>query len=561
MLCLALAAGSGAAAAAPAGRTGHSYVVVYSKERSARTATTASATTSRLGRRLGFRPRLRYRRALSGFAARLGAHQVAALRRDPRVALVFRDRVLRASGHVAVAAGEQVPTGVSRIGAVTADTAHEASTAGVAVIDTGIDLSAGSQMNVHAGTNCINPGQPPDDDDGHGTFVAGVIAARNDGNGVIGVAPGTPVWAVKTLDYKGEGDVSSIICGIDWVTANARSLGIRVANLSLGAELGRSGCGDEPLHLAICNSTAAGVTYVVAAGNDGADAGAFPAEVPAIYPEVLTVTAMSDGDGAPGAQFNPDTYCLDGLGPPEEGDDTFATFSNYATQPQDAAHFIAAPGTCITSAGRFGGEETGSGTSAAAPHVSGVVALCAGEAGGEGACAGMTPAEVIQQVRADAAFRAGAGGGFLGDPDHPVGAYFGYLASAIEPGIRRLPFPPPNVPPAQAADRSVALRRLSAARSQSLARLRVTVLLDEAGSASATATVRSGRHVYRLRSSTKRLKGGRAASLRLSRPASRLRKLRRAMAAGTTGAAAITVRLRDAAGNALVKHRRVRLRR
>ena len=169
-------------------------MVVYSPHRSAaRTAAASSATTSRLSARYRFRVRLRYRSAVRGFAARLSPRQVRALRRDPRVALVSRDRLLHASGRVAVAPGEEVPTGVSRIGAVSAGMAHNASSAGIAILDTGVDLDD-PQLDARAGANCVNPGNEPNDDNGHGTFVAGVAAARNDGSGVVGVAPGTPVW-------------------------------------------------------------------------------------------------------------------------------------------------------------------------------------------------------------------------------------------------------------------------------------------------------------------------------------------------------------------------------
>ena len=140
----------------------------------------AACDTSRLAARHGFACRLRYRSALRGFAARLRPRQARALRRDPRVAAVDAGPRLRAAGRVAVAPGEEVPTGVARIGASPGGV-HNASTAGVAVLDTGIDLNH-PQLDAHAGANCM-AGEPPNDDNGHGTFVAGVIAARNNGSG------------------------------------------------------------------------------------------------------------------------------------------------------------------------------------------------------------------------------------------------------------------------------------------------------------------------------------------------------------------------------------------
>jgi subtilisin len=91
---------------------------------------------------------------------------------------------------------QTAPTGVRRIGAVNATTAAPAADVSVAVLDTGVDLSH-PDLNVVAGTNCIIPGTPPQDVDGHGTHCSGSIAAKNNAGGVIGVAPGTQIVAVK----------------------------------------------------------------------------------------------------------------------------------------------------------------------------------------------------------------------------------------------------------------------------------------------------------------------------------------------------------------------------
>src|SRR5204862_6830892 len=123
--------------------------------------------------------------------------------------------------------------------------------------------------------NCNRSGQTARDDNGHGTHVAGTIAARNNGAGVVGVAPATKLYAVKVVNAQGSGTDAQVICGIDWVTANAATLGIKVANMSLGGPGADDGnCGNtnaDALHRAICNSVAAGVTYVVAAGNSSED--------------------------------------------------------------------------------------------------------------------------------------------------------------------------------------------------------------------------------------------------------------------------------------------------
>ena len=431
-LCLATAlaalpvASSAHAAPRAAGALDGAYIVVLESS-----SGNAEATTDKLQRKRGFRARLRFRRALRGFAARLTEQQAAQLRAEPEVASVTPDRPVKALDDVELAPGDSAPTGVRRLGAATADTARQASGAGVAVLDTGIDLSH-PDLNAADGTNCIAPGTPADDDEGHGTHVAGSIAARNDGRGVVGVAPGTRTHAVKVLDAEGEGSFSQIICGIDWVTATRTDSDpvndIAVANLSLGgtgspvASCTRT---TDPLHRAICASTRAGVTYVVAAGNDGRlfDTPGAP-DLPAAYPEVLTVTAMSDSDGRPGA-LGPPPACRTG-----ETDDRYASFSNYATTSAGAAHTVAAPGVCIRSTWPGGGYATISGTSMAAPHIAGAVALCVDEGGSAGPCAGLPAAGVVARIRDVAAGQASEYG-FTGDPLRPLsGTYFGHVARA-----------------------------------------------------------------------------------------------------------------------------------
>jgi subtilisin family serine protease len=209
---------------------------------------------------------------------------------------------------------------------------------------------------------------------------------------------------------------------------------IAVGNMSFGAPGSDDGdCGrtnKDPFHLAICNSSAAGVTYVAAAGNGARD---FAGGVPAAYDEVLTVTAASDFDGTPGGAFGGSAPCFPTL---PFFDDKVAFFSDFATLPADQAHTVAAPGVCILSTwlnteGSTGsvGYEIDSGTSMSSPHVAGAVALCIAS----GSCAALTPAQIIQRIVSDAAAynTAHTSYGFAGDPIRPEqGKYYGFLIRA-----------------------------------------------------------------------------------------------------------------------------------
>ena len=279
----------------------------------------------------------------------------------------------------------------------------------MAVLDTGLDLDH-PDLNGAPGTNCITAGASPEDDNGHGTHVAGTIAAKNTGAGVVGVAPGTRVYAVKVLDSRGSGYTSDSICGMDWAAAT-RTDGdpgndISVVNMSLGGSgprLGTCSLTQDAQHEALCRSTAAGITYVVAAGNDSTrfDRTSSP-KTPAAYPEALTVTAMADGDGKPGGLGG--SFC-------STTDDRYAGFSNWARTSAGEAHTIAAPGVCILSTARGGGQAMLSGTSMATPHVAGAVARCIDDGGTADPCAGLSPAQIIARMRDDAQAKTTADSG------------------------------------------------------------------------------------------------------------------------------------------------------
>lgn len=400
--------------------TVQAYVVVFND-----VVVDVDTATDQLESQLMVRSDHRFTTALRGFSAQLSAQQVARIERAPEVAFVSLDRLVSAHGtFVPLRSGEQVPTGVRRVVAATKSQAHAAAAVAVAVLDTGIDL-AHPDLHARAGKSCVRKVRTPDDDNGHGTHVAGIVGASNEGAGVVGVAPGTLTYAVKVLDAYGNGTFAQVICGLDWVVAHAGKLGIKVVNLSLsgvGSSDGACGKRDhDALHKAICRVVAEGISVVSAAGNTMTD---FASRVPAAYPEVLAVTAISDSDGLPGGSGASPACRMD------EPDDGPATFSNFAVAPSEQSHTIAAPGVCIFSTWQGGGYAVGSGTSMAAPHVSGSIALCFGSAVRAGPCANMTPSEVTQHLRSSAAAQPPEYG-FDGDPRTPhVGRYMGHLVFA-----------------------------------------------------------------------------------------------------------------------------------
>jgi subtilisin len=303
-----------------------------------------------------------YRFAVKGYAATIPSDRVASLRADRAVQFVSADTEMRAFD-------QMLPTGVNRVNAESKT--NRGTGVDVAVIDTGIDLDHPDlAANIVGGTNCSRGGKRNyDDGHGHGTHVAGIIAALDNGIGVIGVAPEAKLWAVRVLDSKGVGPTSDVICGIDFVDSQSPAKGgpITVANMSLGgwgSDDGNCGNSDsDAMHLAICRAVADGVTFAVAAGNSGMDLQQFR---PAAYDEVITVSALADSEGQSCALGSATTWAPD---------DTFATFSNYATSSSDLNHLVAAPGVGIYSTYKDGTYATLSGTSMASPLAAGAAAL------------------------------------------------------------------------------------------------------------------------------------------------------------------------------------------
>lgn len=321
---------------------------------------------------LGFTVLDTYRNALSGFAATMTPAARNLLAANPLVASIQPDRPIRGTA-------QYVPYGITRVHADVSKTASIDAVdppridVNVAVLDTGVDTGH-DDLNVAGGYSCAK-GRSYDDHYGHGTHAAGTIGALDDRRGVVGVAPGARIFGVKVLDDDANGTTRELLCGIEWVTStrydNDSRNDIDVANLSLGGvgtDDGNCGKSDnDVLHQAICKSVEAGVTYVVAAGNEHEDASSL---IPAAYSEVITVSAVADADGRPGGEGGSPACRAD-------EDDTLANFSNYGSVID-----IAAPGVCIFSTmpkdaqiGDGSGYGTLTGTSFAAPHVAGAAAL------------------------------------------------------------------------------------------------------------------------------------------------------------------------------------------
>lgn len=327
------------------------------------------ATAQRLLAPRGLVPSHVYRHALSGFAVDGDPAVLADLALDPAVAYVELDRPVRT-------AAQALPRGVQRIDAVAAAGigGRRELAVDIAIIDTGI--AAHGDLRIGGRFDCTDRSIEPTvewvsyavfgtcksggtDTDGHGTHVAGTAGARDNGSGVVGVAPGARLWSVRVLERTSGGRLSDVIAGIDTVAGRADT--IEVANISLVAE-GRSAAMDD----AITGATEAGVVVVVAAGNGRTNAGGV---TPANSPDAITVSAITDLDGLPGARRSCSGDCLG-------GDDRFASYSNFGSVVD-----IAAPGSFILSTTLDNGLATLSGTSMAAPHVAGAAALRIQQAG------------------------------------------------------------------------------------------------------------------------------------------------------------------------------------
>jgi len=217
----------------------------------------------------------------------------------------------------------------------------------VAVIDTGIDYNHPDLRAASAGgINLVSPGRAPWDDNGHGTHIAGTIAASARMGGMNGVAPDARIYAVKAFDHNGTAYVSDIVAGIEWCIRNRMD----VINMSFGMKTPH-----RALEEAVKVAHRSGIVVVASSGNEGRLS---EIDYPARYRHTIAVGATTRGG-------------------------RIAPFSNRGRQID-----VYAPGDKVFSTWLGGGYRELSGTSMATSHVSGVIALLLS------ACPGLSPAAV-----------------------------------------------------------------------------------------------------------------------------------------------------------------------
>ncbi|MBK7410337.1 MAG: S8 family serine peptidase [Saprospirales bacterium] len=282
-----------------------------------------------------------YGTAIKGFAVEMSAAEAQRLAADPRIAYIEQDQVATiiggppgGGGGGGGGGGQTTPWGITRVGGPADGTGLRAW-----IIDSGIDLDH-PDLNVNVGlSDCFlsNCSAGPEDQHGHGTHVAGTVAAKNNSIGVVGVAAGAEVVAVRVLDRRGSGSYTGVIAGVDYVAANAAPGD--AANMSLGGPISTA------LDAAVVALGQAGVKLAMAAGNESTNANS-SSPGRANGNNLYTVSAMSEGDN-------------------------WASYSNYGNPPVD----YCAPGSSVYSCYKSGGYTTMSGTSMASPHVCGILLL------------------------------------------------------------------------------------------------------------------------------------------------------------------------------------------
>jgi subtilisin family serine protease len=341
------------------------------------------------------KPDIEYTTVLNGFAASFTPQQVSALQQTPSVLKVIPDQPLEVKWEPESLVRFKIspedrekPPGINRIDAE--QQRLNCSAVGIAIVDTGL-WKKHQDLNIAGGYNCT--GEDPaqwDDQEGHGTSVAEVAAANAENNlGVRGVASRARLFAVKVVGSREHPTawLSHLLRAVDWISEKAQKKEIQLANMSLQIyhneppkEL------DEAIDRSIRKYN---VTYIVAAGNERTDA---RKNILTRHPEVIVVSAMADTDGRCGGAGKHTSR--------GERDDSFAADSNFGSVVT-----LAAPGVDILTTGLGGDYQSGrktSGTSMAAPHVTGVAALYLIKYRQEHAGQDPTPRQVKEALRTHA---------------------------------------------------------------------------------------------------------------------------------------------------------------
>jgi streptogramin lyase len=367
---LAVSAGAASAVVTPAAEEKGRYIVVF-EDWVEHPAALARLQTEEAGSRLGFV----YRYALNGYSAELTPQAVGGLRRNPQVRYVVAD------GQTEDLA-QETPTGIARVFVPPNKTLDIDGVddlpldVDIAVIDGGVnaheDLIIAKRTNCTVGPECVDG--TGFDTTGHGTWVAGVAGAMDNGVGVVGTAPGARIWSVKTSEGQ-QGLTSWRLAGIDWVIATQTDgdpdNDIEVANMSFACP---NQCPPPtPFDQALANMVAVGVVPVVAAGNGNVD---LKNTSPANAPDALAVSGISDYDGKPGGLSS--STCVSS---------TSSDDARWVKSGSNGSNFgpgvdVAAPAGCIKSTASWAFNGYGppdSGTSVAAPHVAGAAAVLAAQ--------------------------------------------------------------------------------------------------------------------------------------------------------------------------------------
>ncbi|GAA4414602.1 hypothetical protein GCM10023187_44280 [Nibrella viscosa] len=271
----------------------------------------------------------------TAFVAHLSQAESERLRQDPAVEMVEPDRIVSMCSCVDVVTPTAIPWNIQFTGYGRGDYKDQL-TKTVWVIDTGIDLDH-PDLNVDKDRSVsFITGKTPDDENGHGTHVAGIIGALNNNIGVLGIASGAKLVSLRVLDQVGEGRLSGIISAVSHVARNGKAGD--VVNMSLGGE-GTSATLERQIQLAADK----GILFAIAAGNEGEAIKSSPARFN--HPNVFTVSAMDRSEN-------------------------FASFSNYGPEVD-----VCAFGVRVQSTYKDGRYATLSGTSMAAPHIAGLLLI------------------------------------------------------------------------------------------------------------------------------------------------------------------------------------------